>query len=209
MSALLISFYVMLWVDFLPILFFLLKRKIINANLLIFSLLVSSFLSQIISYILFSFRQTTLPLMIVYSIVSTFIVIAFYYKNFQLNKISIFTIATVYFLVTGFFVFKDYHMSSFGVTSNAVCTILSIYALVVSVIKNNKSLSTLNLGFTYSILFYNIGAIFLFGILPFLTNLTKDIWVIHNLIEMISKLMISYSIWKSSKSAPYPQKVID
>ena len=177
--------------------------------MLIFSLLVSSFLSQIISYILFSFGQTTLPLMIVYSILSTFIVIAFYYKNFQLNKISIFTIATVYFLVTGFFVFKDYHMSSFGVTSNAVCTILSIYALVVSVIKNNKSLSTLNLGFTYSILFYNTGAIFLFGILPFLTNLTKDIWVIHNLIEMISKLMISYSIWKSSKSAPYPQKVID
>jgi len=199
MSALLISFYVMLCVDFLPILFFLLKRKTIFPNLLIFSFLVSSFLSQIISYILFSLHQTTLPLMIVYYIFSTFIVIAFYYKNFQLNKISIFTIATVYFLVTGFFVFKDYHMSSFGVTSNAFCIILSIYALIVSIMKNNKSSSRLNLGFTYSILFYNSGAIFLFGILPFLTSLTQNFWVMHNIVEMISKLMISYSVWKSSK----------
>ena len=199
MSALLISFYVMLCVDFLPILFFLLKRNTINPNLLIFSFLVSSFLSQIISYILFSFGQTTLPLMIVYYILSTFIVIAFYFKNFQLNKISIFTIATLYFLVTGFFVFKDYHMSTFGVISNIICTILSLYALVVSIIKNNKSSSKINFGFTFSILFYNSGAIFLFGILPFLTSLTQNFWVMHNIIEMISKLMISYSIWKSSK----------
>ena len=199
MSALLISFYVMLCVDFLPILFFLLKRKTINPNLLIFSFLVSSFLSQIISYILFSFGQTTLPLMIVYSILSTFIVIAFYFKNFQLNKISIFTIATLYFLVTGFFVFKDYHMSTFGVTSNIICTILSLYALVVSIIKNNKSSTKINFGFTFSILFYNSGAIFLFGILPFLTSLTQNFWVMHNIVEMISKLMISYSILKSSK----------
>jgi hypothetical protein len=90
-------------------------------------------------------------------------------------------------------------MSTFGVTSNAVCIILSIYALLVSIIKNNKSSSTINFGFTFSILFYNSGAIFLFGILPFLTSLTQNFWVMHNIIEMISKLMISYSIWKSSK----------
>jgi hypothetical protein len=160
-------------------------------------LVVTSFSSQIISYILYSFGQTTLPLMIVYSIVSTFIVIAFYYKNFRLNKISIFTIATTYFLLTGFYLFKNYNLSTFGITSNAFCIILSIYALVVSLIRNEKTSNPINFGFTYSVLFYNSGAILLFGILPYLMSQTQSIWVIHNVIELISKLIITYSLWKT------------
>jgi hypothetical protein len=197
MNAILISFYIIVWVDFLPILFFILKRKTIHSNLLVFSFVVTSFLSQIISYLLFSLGQTTLPLMIVYSIVSTFIVIAFYSKNFKLNKISIFTITSTYFLLTGFYLFKHYNISTFGITSNAFCIILSIYALVVSIIRNEKTSNPINFGFTYSVLFYNSGAILLFGILPYLISQTQSIWVIHNVIEMISKLIITYSLWKT------------
>jgi hypothetical protein len=197
MGAILISFYIMVWVDFLPILFFILKPKIINSNLLVFSFLASSFLSQLISYLLFSFGQTTLPVIIYYYIVSTFIIIAFYFKNFQLNKISIFIISIIYFLVTGFFLFKNYHLSSFGIISNAVCISLSIYALIISIIRNGKSLNAINFGFTYSVLFYNSGAIILFGILPYLISQTQSVWVIHNVIEMISKLIITYSLWKT------------
>ena len=197
MSAILISFYIIVWVDFLPILLFILKRKIIHSNVLVFSFLATSFSSQIISYLLFSFGQTTLPFMIVYSIVSTFIVIAFYYKNFKLNKTSIFTIAAIYFLLTGFYILKKYDIGTFGITSNAFCIILSIYSLVVSIIRNEKSSNPINFGFTYSILFYNSGAIFLFGILPYLIPQTQSIWVIHNVIEMISKLIITYSLWKT------------
>ncbi len=197
MGAILISFYIMVWVDFLPILFFILKPKIINSNLLVFSFLASSFLSQLISYLLFSFGQTTLPVIIYYYIVSTFIIIAFYFKNFQLNKISIFIISIIYFLVTGFFLFKNYHLSSFGIISNAVCISLSIYALIISIIRNGKSSNAINFGFTYSVLFYNSGAIILFGILPYLISQTQSVWVIHNVIEMISKLIITYSLWKT------------
>lgn len=197
MSAILISFYITVWVDFLPILFFILKRKTIHSNLLIFSFVATSLLSQIISYILYSFGQTTLPLMIVYNIISTFIIIAFYYKNFKLNKISIFTIATTYFLLTGFYLFKNYNLSTFGITSNAFCIILSIYAQVDSLIRNEKTSNPINFGFTYSVLFYNSGAILLFGILPYLMSQTQSIWVIHNVIELISKLIITYSLWKT------------
>lgn len=74
-------------------------------------------------------------------------------------------------------------------------TITSLAASIL-IIKHNYNQDKLTIFFIFSIFIYYTVSLSLFYIIPFLNDNNIELWAIHNIIEIVSKLIITYGIWK-------------
>lgn len=184
----------MLWVDFLPIVFFILKKEKIQDNIHVFLFVLFSFLTQISSFILIKLGHHTITLAFFYNFIASSIVM--YFIGFKTMRIKhIFIFYTLFLSVSIFLYFKNLDFYSFLLLSDIVILVFSFWSLPYF-LKTNKSIDIITLGFIYSLIVYYSGSLSLFFIIPSLSKINIELWVFHNIIEMISKLIIVYSIWK-------------
>lgn len=76
-----------------------------------------------------------------------------------------------------------------------------IWSLVGSMfyLKNTQAYKSENSEYLYfnaAMLIYFSSSLIFFNIIPFLTCNDGNIWIIHNVVESISKLIIAYAFWK-------------
>jgi hypothetical protein len=186
----------MLWVDFLPIVFFLLKPVIIKNNSLVFIYLSLSFISQIATFLIAKNGLTTTNILFLYNFISNIILIVFFIKNFELSKLYSFLILFIYVVLSIHFCLINSSLNYFIIASNLILILIYLFYLSSFYYYSDTAINSLKLSFSLSIILYNSTGIILFVILPFLDKTSQYIWVFHNIIEMISKLIITYSIWK-------------
>lgn len=186
----------MLWVDFLPIFSFSVNKVIHRNHKYIFLFVSLSFITQLLSLILYKLGHQTANLIISYHILNTILLIVYYHK-FNDSPFRFFLLLSLsYFISIIVCLIFNFTIEDYAIVSMVIILILSIYSFINIIYKNDNKHSRLNTDFNFSILMYNSTALILFFILPFLDKNSQYIWVFHNIIEMISKLIITYSIWK-------------
>jgi hypothetical protein len=183
----------MLWVDFLPIFLFLVKNSLWRNNLQIFSFLTASFLTQIISLLLVYRGYENILLIKFYSVFSSLIIFYFFYSRLKLRK-GYLLVNILLLCLIGFYSFRKSFEIHF-ILINSLILVNSLFSLIYS-LKQNIIFSLIDNSFIYSLLFYYSASIVIVYILPIINEDSRQIWIVHNLIEMISKLIIAYSIWK-------------
>ena len=184
----------MLWVDFLPIMFFIVKRHLLQKHLHIFLFVSFSFFTQLICYVLIKFGFQTILIAYIYNFLATIIILHFLYSKFRISKAILF-IFYVYSGISLFLFLDNLNFYYFIILSNLMITITSLAASIL-IIKHNYNQDKLTIFFIFSIFIYYTVSLSLFYIIPFLNDNNIELWSIHNIIEMISKLIITYSIWK-------------
>jgi len=199
-------YYSVLWVNFLPILFFIFlfnKRK--NLSYLIFLRFLISSLTQWIVYFFAINGQSS------YYIVNGYILIDFLaissVYSFQLKDKNFNYLLAISVIVFGIMYFIDFKLDTLMqnalITSAVIYAIWSLYALVGqisthSIKRDNDHIMWL---FNFSILIYFSGSVFMFFVFDYLNSSNYSIWTAHNILEIISNLIISYAFWKQrSKS---------
>jgi hypothetical protein len=84
------------------------------------------------------------------------------------------------------------------ISSSIIYVLWSILGLV-SILKTNEikhQLNSTSTFFNIAILFYFSGSVILFFIFDMLNSSNYHIWTVHNILEIISKLIITYAFWK-------------
>ena len=189
-----IVFYLMLCADFLPILFLVLKKKVLN-NWQISFYLILSFLTQFFSHLLVIIGSTNLTLISFNIFRSALLIFIFLFQKVNQNKTLI--LFNIFFLVI---VFSLYISIKFPFNNLALIVYIYLFVnilfSVIYYLKSTIKIDQIEFGFIISLLFYFSGAVSVIYILPLIPQTSKSIWILHNVVEIISKLIISFSIWK-------------
>lgn len=204
-----IVYYSMLWVDLLPILIFLfsLKKFCKSSYIFFFRILLSS-LTQ---WIVYFFAINNLPSIFImnFFVFIDFVMLSFIYFNEFKDKNSnyLFVVSGVVFGIMYFIDFKlDALMQNALITSAVIYVIWSLYALVdqISTQSIKRENDHIMLYFNISLLIYFSGSVFMFFVFDYLNSSNYSIWTAHNILEIISYLIISYAFWKQrSKSISF------
>jgi hypothetical protein len=194
----------MLWVDLLPILFFFIfpiKFKFSLKHLLIFSFVSCSAFLQWLCYFLSLKNVPSFLFVNLYNIFEFFILLLIF--NNQIHKK--FHFLTSYIFVLIFIILFSIEFNSSMLMQKTLivsATIYIIWALMALISKVNdykfhdQQINS-QIIFDIAILIYFSGCFTLFIFFDSLNNNSNFyIWTTHNILEIISKLIITYAFWK-------------
>lgn len=201
MSSYFFFYYAVLWVDLLPILFYFILRKNKNkvTHLLVLYLIFSAF-TQWSTYILASNGLSPILLTNLYILILFFTLLPIFSNQLRSRLSNYIFYATGLFFLSMYVIEFNLEilMQKTLISSSIIYLLWSILGLV-SILKthdiNHKINSTLTI-FNIAILFYFSGSIILFFIFDMLNSNNYHIWTVHNIVEIISKLIITYAFWK-------------
>jgi hypothetical protein len=196
MKPVILSSYIMMIADFLPLILFVFKRHLIKEYIYIFLFLAFSFFTQILTFTLVRLGYQTIFFGFIYDLLTLLIITLFSIKLFNKRLILI----TSYFCLTLIlcYLFLLRQSLFFLVFSNFYLIAISITNLFSFLKEKEIAKNKLNLQFNYSILIYYAGSLTIFLVFPFLNSNNKSIWIFHNLIEALSKLIVFVAIWRFS-----------
>lgn len=193
--------YAVLWVDLLPILFYLILRK--NKNKESHLLLLYPLFSAITQWGTYFFATTGISPIFLTNlyILILFLTLFTIFKRQLRSRLSdyIFYATGLFFLAMYVIDFKlEILMQKTLISSSIIYVLWSILGLV-SILKTNEikhQLNSTSTFFNIAILFYFSGSVILFFIFDMLNSSNYHIWTVHNILEIISKLIITYAFWK-------------
>jgi hypothetical protein len=195
--------YTTLGIDLLPVCLYLMQPKKSNFGKMLFLFVLSSALAQWASYGLTINGYSNLGLINFYIPVE-FILLFFLFK--QLLSGSPF----VLFLKASTFLFLGVYLADFNLESlmqhsivfyRCIFIVLSIIVFITQ-LKTSADQNEERRGFLYfnsAILIYFLGTIILFISFDKLNSSNMAIWVLHNIFEILFKLILTYSIWQLPK----------
>jgi hypothetical protein len=196
-------YYLMLWVDILPIFFcvlffFFVKNR--RIKLLYFLYLLFSLIVQWSSYFLSINGFSSLPLANFYNLFE-FATLFFIFKSQNPKNIfRIFILPTApIFLSVYILDFRTENLMQNALITSSVIYIFLTIVTFISKLKFSENFSTLNSFenyFNLGILTYFSCAIILFTVFDMLNPENFNIWIVHNIVEIISKLIFTLAIWK-------------
>lgn len=200
-----IFYYLVLWVDILPIFLFLLKRKKFIPTVFLYPLV--SAIVQCSSHFLAIQGRSSFWMVNLY-IIFLGILFFLYFRNQIEKKYNYISMYIPFFVFTGIYMieFNLHSLMQKSLIASAICYVIWSIIALVGEIKNpklkvqNSFNSSL---FNISILIYFSGSIVLFFVFNHLNSNNYNVWTIHNILEIISKLIISYVIWKLPSKSIY------
>lgn len=193
----------MLWVDFLPIFLFLIKHKYIGKNLFVFFYCLLSFVSQILILILISAHIQTANSIIFYHIFNTILLLIYFRQLIKFSNKKLMLFFFIYLISVFECYISKRSLDFFAIESMLFILIFSVTSLIKTLKFNNIKLGKIDIRFIFSILIYNSSSLILFYILPNIVKPLLFVWVFHNIIEMLSKILITLSIWKLQSKSDY------
>jgi hypothetical protein len=186
----------MLVVGLLPLALFAYKRNIIKEHLPVFLFVFNSIFFELTSTLCVYLFKNNVIVFNLYDVFQLLILFAFFKKYYGLNSIAMLMSFIIYSVVYVLTFNTKGAMQDAYTTAGLIIVALSILSLINSLLNPiRKDLKNINL-ITFSFLFYNLFALVLFVISNYIFKNEVDLWIIHNVIQIISILIISYSIWK-------------
>jgi hypothetical protein len=180
--------------DFLPIAFLYSTKIPINKHLKI--LLFSSF---IINFILIStnFLKINNSVFFVLYLLIGYVLYSLYFVSFFKNYISKIILGTIplFFI---FFLFEYIYLKKFNISLNFFILSQAVWSILYfsnSIFINPNQSSSKFYDFVNSSILFYASTTFIFFV--FLMNFMENhLWFYHNLIEGVSKILITFAIWK-------------
>jgi hypothetical protein len=186
----------MLLVGSIPLALFLFGKNKIRLHLPIFLFVLNSLLFEILSNLFIFFFENNVIIFNTYDLFQLMILFAFFKKYYNTNY-SILIFCLVFYLVIFLLTFNSKGTMEIAYSATSlIIVLLSILGLIFSLSNQiSKDYRYINL-VTFSLIFYNLSSLVLFIISNVIMSTDYNIWIIHNVIQMISFLIITYSIWK-------------
>lgn len=201
MSSYYFVLHLMLWVDFLPILFFLVFFSLTSVFKLYkahFFFILFSFLAQCGSYFLTTNGISSLPFLNYYNLIEfalLFIIFRAQNRGFH----NVFSISLVVFVIVYILDFNQNGLMQYTLILSTFIYIL--WTLLTYVNKINSFAVTHNGNsfdkyFNVGILFYYSCSLIFFSIFNSLNQTNFNIWTAHNIVEIITKLVFTLAVCK-------------
>lgn len=194
-----ISIFFQLLAGLLPIILFF--RYFSARYLEVLILLISSFITTIL--VLYTYLNDFNNHLIfnIYIIIEFVCLTIFFLKISKHEHRFIYIISSLFFCVVTFIDFSKSSVLTDSAKLSCLTFILYsiLYFIHTIVYKTNENDNLFRQIFSGAILFYNCSAFLLIYFIMELTN--SNLWIVHNFIEGISKLLISYALWKLPKTS--------
>ena len=193
----------MLGIDLLPVFLYLVQPKKSKFGKTLFLFVLASAFTQWVSYGIVLMGYSNLWLVNIYFLVE-FCLLFFIYKQL-LSGSRFFYLTTILFFVLSGVYLADFTLESLMQHSIVFYRCIFIVLSIIVFIRQLKTSADQNeerRGFLYfnsAILIYFLGTIILFISFDKLNSSNMAIWVLHNIYEILFKLIITYSIWQLPK----------
>jgi hypothetical protein len=195
-----LSYFAVLWVVLLPILFFLVFRFSKRKYFLLFLYSIFSAFTPWISHFLAIRGQSSFLIVNLYTLSIAFILF-FIFKRQNSNQIHtiLFYLPLFVFMSLFFYEFNSRQLMQHSLIASSILYIFWSLVSIIQVIQNhskkNENLRVMLL-FNSAILIYFSGSLLLFFIFDQLNSTNYIIWTAHNFLEIIANLIISVAFWK-------------
>ncbi|MCF8408485.1 MAG: hypothetical protein K9G36_05865 [Crocinitomicaceae bacterium] len=196
-------YYTALGIDLLPVCLYLIQPKKSNFGKMLFLFVLSSAFTQWVSYGIVIMGYSNLWLVNFYILVE-FCLLFFIYKQL-LSGSRFFYLTTILFFVLSGVYMIEFKLDTLMYYSMILYQCVFIFFSVLVFITQLKSSHEQNkeykgyLYFNSSILLYFLSTIILFISYNKINSSNIEIWNLHNIFEILFKLILTYSIWQLPK----------
>lgn len=191
----------MLLVEFLPVAFFVYNRNKIKSQPGIFLYVTNSLVFEMISKFSAIVYGSNILIFNLYGLFEG-LFLCYFFLRFTKNNYLVGIVFSIFILFYFCCFSTNFPMDVSYVVSAILWIFLAVYSLISSIQNHKKFNKSLHL-FIIAILFYNASSIVLFSITSLLFREDNFYWIFHNLINIFTLILISYSIWILPSKSEY------